>query len=93
MASLVKTYSSGEAIIRQIYTPTLLSVKILDQVGYLGEQLLGKTILDPVCGDGRFADSQAHFGNIRQQKPLAQNLEKYMADVDEERQLSNVLAT
>jgi adenine-specific DNA-methyltransferase len=85
LASLVKTYSS-EKQLGQIYTPDFIVCKILDQVGYLGEQLLGKTILDPACGDGRFLVQIAK--RILQYSPietLAQNLEKIHGwDVDEE---------
>ena len=84
MASLVKTYSS-EKQLGQIYTPDFIVCKILDQVGYLGEQLLGKTILDPACGDGRFLVQIAK--RILQYSPietLARNLEKIHGwDVDE----------
>jgi methylase of polypeptide subunit release factors len=53
MASLSKTYTH-EKKFGQIYTPEHIVAKILDDIGYEGESILGKTILDPACGDGRF---------------------------------------
>jgi methylase of polypeptide subunit release factors len=53
MASLSKTYTH-EKKFGQIYTPDYIVAKILDDIGYSDERLLGKTILDPACGDGRF---------------------------------------
>ena len=53
MASLQKKYTAAK-LNGQIYTPAFLVAKILDDIGYAGKQLLGKTLLDPACGDGRF---------------------------------------
>jgi methylase of polypeptide subunit release factors len=53
MASLSKTYTQ-EKKLGQIYTPDYIVAKILDEVGFLGSTLLGKKVLDPACGDGRF---------------------------------------
>ncbi len=53
MASLSKTYTH-EKKFGQIYTPDHIVAKILDDIGYEGENILGKTIVDPACGDGRF---------------------------------------
>ena len=53
MASLQKTYNK-EKRFGQIYTPPFIVAKILDEVGFSSRAVLGKTILDPACGDGRF---------------------------------------
>ncbi len=53
MASLQKKYDK-EKRYGQIYTPPLIVAKILDEVGFASSSVLGKTILDPACGDGRF---------------------------------------
>lgn len=85
MASLVKTYSS-EKQLGQIYTPHFIVSKILDQVGYLDKQLLGKTILDPACGDGRFlAQIVSRILQYSPPEALTQNLENvYGWDIDKE---------
>lgn len=53
MASLSKTYTQ-EKKLGQIYTPSHIVAKMLDAVGYVRANILGKSILDPACGDGRF---------------------------------------
>lgn len=53
MGSLVKTYSK-EKLTGQIFTPFFIVEKILDDIKYNSKEILGKTILDPACGDGRF---------------------------------------
>jgi adenine-specific DNA-methyltransferase len=53
MASLSKTYTH-EKKFGQIYTPEHIVAKILDDIGYEGENIISKTIVDPACGDGRF---------------------------------------
>lgn len=53
MASLVKLYDRQKTM-GQVYTPNFLVTKILDNVGYDDESILGKYILDPACGDGQF---------------------------------------
>ncbi|MDR2526728.1 MAG: N-6 DNA methylase [Rickettsiales bacterium] len=53
MASLVKKYKQ-EKLFGQIYTPNFIVCKILDDVGYNSIKILGKKIIDPACGDGRF---------------------------------------
>ncbi len=55
MASLQKKYSQ-EKLKGQIYTPYYIVDKILDNVGFNNPLILGKTILDPACGDGRFLE-------------------------------------
>ncbi len=53
MASLQKQYSDIK-LQGVVYTPIWVVDKILDAVGYVGADILGKTVLDPACGDGRF---------------------------------------
>ena len=53
MASLQKQYSDIK-LQGVVYTPTWVVNRILDSVGYIGSDILGKTVLDPACGDGRF---------------------------------------
>ncbi|WP_373512046.1 Eco57I restriction-modification methylase domain-containing protein [Persicitalea sp.] len=53
MASLTKTYDS-QKLLGQVYTPKFIVDKILDEAGYTSSACLGKSILDPACGDGRF---------------------------------------
>ena len=53
MASKSKTYSK-EKLAGKVYTPEFIVDKILDDVRYNSSTILGKTILDPSCGDGRF---------------------------------------
>jgi predicted RNA methylase len=53
MASLAKIYDE-EKLTGRIYTPDFVVCKILDDVGYNSHGILGKKIIDPACGDGRF---------------------------------------
>jgi predicted RNA methylase len=53
MASLAKSYSQ-EKLFGQVYTPNFIVCKILNDIGYNTPEILGKTIIDPACGDGRF---------------------------------------
>ena len=53
MASLARKYSK-EKLNGVVYTPDFIVCKILDDVEYNSPKILGKKILDPACGDGRF---------------------------------------
>ncbi len=53
MASLLKVYTK-EKLTGQIFTPFYIVEKMLDDINYNSADILGKTILDPACGDGRF---------------------------------------
>lgn len=53
MASLSRTYDTKK-LLGQIYTPAPIVNKILDETGLTSPNFLGKTVLDPACGDGRF---------------------------------------
>jgi methylase of polypeptide subunit release factors len=53
MDSLKKTYDKKKHY-GQVYTPSFIVTKILDEVGFTSTDVLGKKILDPACGDGRF---------------------------------------
>ena len=55
MGSLVKKYSK-EKLTGQIFTPFFIVDKILDDVGYNSPDILGKKIIDPACGNGRFLE-------------------------------------
>ncbi len=41
-------------ILGQVYTPTWIVDKILDEMGYIEGYILKKNILEPSCGDGAF---------------------------------------
>jgi methylase of polypeptide subunit release factors len=53
MGSLAKSFSQ-EKLFGQVYTPDFIVYKILDDVCYNSPEILGKSIIDPACGDGRF---------------------------------------
>lgn len=53
MASLNKDYSQ-EKLLGQVYTPKNIVCKILEDINYNDKSILGKKIIDPACGDGRF---------------------------------------
>lgn len=53
MGSLLKFYSP-EKLSGKIYTPTKIINRMLDEIGFYGENVVNKKILDPACGDGRF---------------------------------------
>ena len=84
MASLAKSYSQ-EKLFGQVYTPQFIVCKILDDICYNTPEILGKTIIDPACGDGRFLVEIVK--RIIERSPnntLKQNLEcVYGWDIDE----------
>ncbi len=53
MGSLQKKYTN-EKLKGKIYTPYYIIDKILDDTDFNGKKILGKKILDPACGNGRF---------------------------------------
>jgi adenine-specific DNA-methyltransferase len=53
MGSLQKKYTT-EKLKGKIYTPQHIVEKILNLVGYTDSTILGKSILDPACGEGVF---------------------------------------
>lgn len=53
MGSLTKKYDQKKQL-GQVYTPRTVVDKMLDDIGYVGASIAGKTVLDPACGDGRF---------------------------------------
>jgi hypothetical protein len=53
MGSLNKQYSR-QKLLGEIYTPSHIVGKILDDAGFSSAQVIGKRILDPACGDGQF---------------------------------------
>jgi adenine-specific DNA-methyltransferase len=83
MGSLVKKYTK-QKLTGQVFTPSHIVNKILDDVGYNSTEILGKTILDPACGDGRFlvkiVERIIQYSNPSE---LANNLSKvYGFDID-----------
>lgn len=84
MASLTKNYSK-EKLTGQIFTPDFVVEKILDDMEYNAVDVLGKTILDPACGDGRFLLKIAQrIIKFSKNEDLINNLEKiYGWDIDE----------
>ncbi|MBI4722964.1 MAG: N-6 DNA methylase [Candidatus Stahlbacteria bacterium] len=75
MGSLAKTYSQ-EKLFGQIYTPKIVVEKILNDIGFNHHAILGKTILDPACGDGRFLTEIAQrIIEFSPKNKLKQNLE------------------
>lgn len=83
MASLAKIYDT-QKLLGQVYTPRFVVEKMLFDMGYVGNDLLGKTILDPSCGDGRFLVVVAEkIIEISPKEKLRENLEKIQGwDID-----------
>ena len=76
MASLLKTYTD-EKLIGKIYTPRFIVEKILDDIHFTSKNVVGKTILDPACGDGRFLAVVAErIIKYSAKEDLINNLEK-----------------
>ena len=84
MASLSKSYSQ-EKLFGQVYTPNFIVCKILDDIGYNSPEILGKTIIDPACGDGRFlVEIIKRIIEFSPENDLIKNLEcVYGWDIDE----------
>ena len=84
MASLAKSYSQ-EKLLGQVYTPRFIVCKILDDIGYNSCKILGKTIIDPACGDGRFLiEVVKRIIEFSPENDLKKNLEcVYGWDIDE----------
>ncbi len=84
MASLQKTYNK-EKRYGQIYTPPFIVAKILDEVGFSEMAVLGKMILDPACGDGRFLmEVVRRIVKMSHREDLEKNLSVvYGWDIDE----------
>ena len=85
MASLAKTYSQ-EKLFGQVYTPNFIVCKILDDMGYDSPEILGKTIIDPACGDGRFLEEVVkRILRFSPKSELERNLQcVYGWDIDDE---------
>ena len=84
MASLVKEYSK-EKLTGQIFTPYFIVNKILDDTGYNSPDILGKKIIDPACGDGRFLEKIVErIIKYSPKEKLTENLQNvYGWDTDE----------
>ncbi len=85
MASLTKTYNN-QKLLGQVYTPRFVVEKILADIGFDNPNILGKTILDPSCGDGRFLIVVAEkIIKFSPKETLQENLEKiYGWDIDKQ---------
>lgn len=85
MASLSKVYDNKK-LNGKVYTPVFIVNKILDDINYNSVEILGKSILDPACGDGRFLTIVAQrIINISPKENLKENLEKiYGWDIDKQ---------
>jgi adenine-specific DNA-methyltransferase len=84
MASLTKAYNS-QKLLGQVYTPRFIVEKILSDSGFdAPERMLGKCVLDPSCGDGRFLVVIAEkIIACSPKHQLKENLEKiYGWDID-----------
>ncbi|MDR0941899.1 MAG: N-6 DNA methylase [Bacteroidales bacterium] len=83
MASLAKSYSQ-EKLFGQVYTPNFIVCKILDDIGYNSPVILGKKIIDPACGDGRFlCEIVKRIIKFSPESDLEKNLENvYGWDID-----------
>ena len=84
MASLQKEYSK-EKLKGQIFTPSFIINKILDDVGYNNSNILGKKIIDPACGDSRFLEEIVkRIIKYSKKEDLIKNLQNvYGWDIDE----------
>ncbi|TAH29784.1 MAG: methyltransferase domain-containing protein [Cytophagales bacterium] len=83
MASLAKDYDN-QKLLGQVYTPRFVVEKILSDIGFDTSTILGKTVLDPSCGDGRFLVVVAEkIIEFSPEENLRENLEKiYGWDID-----------
>ncbi|MCC5945956.1 MAG: N-6 DNA methylase [Bernardetiaceae bacterium] len=84
MASLTKIYDN-QKLFGQVYTPRFVVEKILKDIGFdTVNRIVGKTILDPSCGDGRFLTVVAEkIIECSAVENLQENLEKiYGWDID-----------
>lgn len=83
MASLSRTYDTRK-LLGQVYTPPHIVNKILDETGLNSSCFLGKTILDPACGDGRFLrEIVQRILRYSPEGTLAENLQKVQGwDID-----------
>lgn len=77
MASLAKKYTK-QKLLGQVYTPNYVVCKMLDDLGFNNDNIIGKTILDPSCGDGRFLTE------------IVERIIQYSSDVDIVKNLQNV---
>ena len=83
MASLLRAY--GETKLGgKVYTPRFIVTKILDDVGYRAPKILGKSILDPACGDGNFLVEVARRIIKHSPDPARDLLHLHGWDIDEE---------
>ncbi len=83
MGSLNREYS-GEKLSGKVYTPPFIVEKILDDAGFTGTSAVGKRIIDPACGDGRFLQSIVkRIIRYSSKEDLPENLKRvYGWDID-----------
>lgn len=78
--------------IGQIFTPQYIVEEMLDYIGYIGTNVLGKHIIDNSCGDGAFLKcvvSRYCLEALKQGKTLdliKNELEKYIHGIDNDEQ-------
>lgn len=79
---------SKEKELGQVYTPAWIVDEILNLVGYKGENLLNKYILEPSCGDGAFLQEivRRYVNTCREQnvtdEAIISGLETYIIGVE-----------
>ena len=56
MASLARQYDR-QKLTGQVFTPSFVVEKILNDTGFDSPAALGRPVLDPACGDGRFLEA------------------------------------
>lgn len=72
---MAKSEHNTKKFLGQIYTPAHIVHKILDSVGFDGPSALGRPILDPACGDGRFlVEAVNRIAKCSDEKDLEENL-------------------
>lgn len=83
MASLAKTYDV-QKLRGQVYTPRFVVEKMLSDLCPNPSDFLGKSILDPACGDGQFLAAIAEkIAEVSPKERLKENLERlYGWDID-----------
>ncbi|MDO4783428.1 MAG: Eco57I restriction-modification methylase domain-containing protein [Capnocytophaga felis] len=79
-------------ILGQVYTPKWIVNEILNEIGYLGQSVLDKYILEPSCGDGAFLCEIVRRYIFEAQKAkipsnqIVENLQTYIYGVEIDKQ-------
>jgi adenine-specific DNA-methyltransferase len=84
MGSKVRQVSQ-EKIQGKVYTPNWVVKKILDEIGFRGDGIIEKFIVDPACGDGQFLNEVVtRVVNASRPGDLSRNLKFiYGWDIDD----------